>query len=101
MREYGCKNPQLGPALVCEYLKNAGYDLAKPDRHICRILGSNILGCSEKATVPPYEALTLVAAIAEVIGKGVAETDYILWRYCATGYGEICTGKAPSATGAS
>ena len=87
------KLSQMGEALNAEYLKNVGYDTAKPDRHIRRILGSKILGCSDKETVPVYETVTIVSEIAEVLGKSAAEVDYILWAYCATGYGEVCTLK--------
>lgn len=89
------KFAQLGEALTAEYLRNVGYDIAKPDRHICRILGSDILGCSDKKVVPIYEAVDIVAAIANALEKGTAEVDYILWSYCANGYGEICTAKNP------
>ena len=86
---------QMGEALVAEYLKNVGYDIAKPDRHIRRILGSEILDCSDKKIVPIYEAFDIVAEIAKILRKSVAEVDYILWSYCANGYGEICTSQKP------
>lgn len=89
------KFAQLGEALTAEYLRNVGYDIAKPDRHICRILGGDILGCSDKKVVPIYEAIDIVAAIANALEKHIAEADYILWSYCANGYGEICTAKKP------
>lgn len=89
------KFEEMAEALVAEYLKNVGYDIAKPDRHIRRILGSKILGCSEYEEVPVYEAFDIVAEIAQEINKPVAEVDYILWSYCANGYGEICTSKNP------
>ena len=50
------KMNQMGEALNAEYLRNVGYDIAKPDRHIRRILGSKVLGCSVWETVPIYEA---------------------------------------------
>lgn len=81
---------QLGEALIAEYLRNVGYDIAKPDRHICRILGSNCLGIYNSEKVPPFTALDIVAKIAEIANKGVAETDYIIWSFCAKGYGTIC-----------
>ncbi len=89
------KLAQMGEALVCEYLKNVGYDIAKPDTHIRRILGGKILGCSERETVPPMEAIEIVAAIAKELNKSAAEVDYILWSYCATGFGEVCTAQNP------
>lgn len=89
------KLAEMAEALVAEYLKNVGYDIAKPDRHIRRILGSKILGCSEYEEVPVYEAFDIVAEIAQEMNKPVAEVDYILWSYCADGYGEICTVSKP------
>ena len=34
--------------------------------------------------------------LAKQAGKSVAETDYILWSYCATGYTGICTKSYPN-----
>ena len=89
------KMEQMGEALVAEYLKNVGYDVTKPDRHIRRILGSDILGCSDRKTVPITEAFDIVAKIADELKKPIAEVDYILWSYCAKGYGEVCTVNKP------
>ena len=89
------KLAQMGEALVAEYLKNVGYDIAKPDRHIRRILGSTALGCSTYETVPIFEAFDIVAALSKELNRPAAEVDYILWSYCANGYGEICTAKNP------
>lgn len=86
---------QMGEALTAEYLKNVGYDIAKPDRHIRRILGSKALGCCAREVVPIFEAFDLVAEIAKELGKPAAEVDYILWAYCANGYGGICTKENP------
>lgn len=84
------KYAQMAEPLNAEYLRNVGYDIAKPDRHICRILGCNYLCCSEHEIVPIYEAFDIVRELAEYMDKNVAEVDYILWSYCANGYGEIC-----------
>lgn len=85
------KMRQLGFPLACEYLKNVGYDLSKPDRHIRRILGKDYLNLSEKQPVPEKQALDIVSELAKELNKPVAEVDYILWSYCANGYGQICT----------
>jgi hypothetical protein len=42
---------QMRIPLVAEYLKNAGYDLPKPDTHVTRILSKPYLGFSEKDRV--------------------------------------------------
>lgn len=90
------KYVQMGEPLVAEYLRNVGYDLAKPDRHICRILGRDYLGCSEQEEVPVYEAFDLIRELSESMGrKTVAEVDYILWSYCAEGYGAVCRKNHP------
>lgn len=86
---------QLGEALTAEYLKNVGYDVGKPDRHVRRILGCEYLGCSAHKTVPPFEAIDIIAAIAKELKITAAEVDYIIWAYCANGYGEICTKCKP------
>ena len=88
------KFEQMGEALTAEYLRNVGYDMAKPDRHIIRFLGSGVLGCSDRKKVPVYEAFDIVSQIAEKMNKATAEVDYILWSYCASGYG-ICSKKSP------
>lgn len=84
------KMVQMDIALVCEYLRNVGHDIPKPDRHIRRILGSEYLALSDTPTVPEFEAFDLVVELAEIMNKPVAEVDYILWSYCAKGYGEVC-----------
>lgn len=86
---------QMDIALVCEYLRNVGYDIPKPDRHLCRILGSDYLAFSNEQTVPPFEVFDIVVKLAEMTGKCNAEVDYILWSYCADGYGEICRKDKP------
>ena len=85
------KLKQMGEALVTEYLKNVGYDICKPDRHICRMLGCDVLGCSDNREASVYEAIDIMSAIADELQKPIAEVDYILWSYCAKGYGGICT----------
>lgn len=89
------KFAEMGEALTAEYLRNVGYDMSKPDRHICRILGANHLGCSEHEPVRVFEAMEIVKRIASLCGRPIAEVDYILWSYCANGYGEICTAQRP------
>lgn len=89
------KMSEMGEALIAEYLRNVGYDMAKPDRHIRRILGKDVLGCSEHSIVPIYEAMDIIREISEYSEKYQAEIDYILWSYCAKGYGEVCTKRTP------
>ena len=87
------KMAQMDKPLVSEYLRNVGYDLPKPDRHIRRILG-RVLGF-ENETVPEFEAFDTIAELAQASRRKRAEVDYILWSYCADGFGEICTANNP------
>lgn len=91
----GDKMRQMGIALVCEYLRNVGYDIPKPDRHIRRILGSDTLAFSSNPTATPYEVFDIISKLAVELNKSAAEIDYILWSYCAKDYGEICTAANP------
>jgi thermostable 8-oxoguanine DNA glycosylase len=87
------KMAQLDKALVSEYLRNVGYDIPKPDRHIRRILG-RIVGL-ENEIMSEYETFDIICELAKSSGSEQAEIDYILWSYCADGFGEICTANNP------
>lgn len=90
------KMAQMGVPLVCEYLRNVGYDIPKPDRHIRRILGRDILAFSNREEATEKEVFAIVHELKEMLGyKRMAEVDYILWSYCADGYGQICTKRNP------
>lgn len=89
------KMAQMGIALVCEYLRNVGYDIPKPDRHIRRILGSNTLAFSSNTTASPFDVFDIISEVAVWLNKSLAEVDYILWSYCANGYGGVCTVAKP------
>jgi len=91
--KYKLKN--MGITLVCAYLKNIGIDIGKPDTHIKRILGKNILGCSKNDEATEEEALSYIKCIAEKNGTTKKEVDSLLWLYCADGFGEICTKNDP------
>lgn len=87
------KFSQMSYALVSEYLKNVGHSIAKPDRHMREILGSERLACSEFTNAAVFEVFDIVNAIADECNKEPAEVDYIMWAYCAKGYGDICKHK--------
>lgn len=85
----------LGVGLTAEYLKNVGYsDAVKPDVHLCRIFGRDRLACSDCKNASEYEVFRIVYEITEEMNKvreiTPAEVEYILWTYCADGYGEYC-----------
>lgn len=97
------KLKQMGVPLVAEYLRNVGYDIPKPDRHIMRILGPDYL--QEHTRRAPskegwaandlFEAFRIIRDYAKVTGLSQAYIDYLLWSYCANGYGQICTKDNP------
>lgn len=93
--EDGYKLAQIGPALACEYLRNLGYDIHKPDRHLCRLLGSERLQFFNQPIPESEEVYNLVRRVANSSKSnyGPAQADYILWSYCAIGYGNMCNGK--------
>jgi hypothetical protein len=65
--------PFVGPVTVWHLIKNLGYDVAKPDRHLIRI--SNHLGFCEPAQ--------FCTAIADATGEAVKVVDLIVWRFFA------------------
>jgi len=84
--------------LVCEYMRNVGIDVPKPDRHILRILSSERLGFSkfpEKSESESYkkDIFEIFDKLHEITGKTRIEIDYLLWFYCADGHAEFCTEK--------
>jgi hypothetical protein len=91
--KYKLKN--MGVALICEYLKNVGIDVAKPDTHIRRMLGKNILGFSNKEEADIEESIKYIKEIAEKNNISQTEVDALMWRYCADDYCEICTKDNP------
>lgn len=80
-----------GIALVCEYLRNVGIDIVKPDIHLKRILGVERLNLVSSKS--DYTILAKCKELSEKIGINQIKMDYLLWNYCAKGYGEICTKK--------
>lgn len=78
-----------GVALVCEYLRNVGMDIIKPDGHIKRIASAERLNL---VTVRNnYKIIDEFQELAQEIGISQVKIDYLLWNYCSKGYGEICT----------
>jgi len=91
--EYKLKN--MGIALICEYFKSIGIDIAKPDIHITRMFGKDILGFSKTKEATSEEAIRYIKEIADESGFSQIEVDQALWEYCADGYLEICTKDKP------
>jgi len=63
--------PYIGPTTRYHLAKNLGMDVAKPDRHLCRIARS--LGFQS----PQH----LCSCIAEATGDAVRVVDLVLWRF--------------------
>ena len=81
----------IGPALAREYLRNVGIDDAKPDLHLKRFMGCERMGVSKNIDANDSEVLREISQISDITGLSKFEIDYIIWCYCADGYGEICT----------
>lgn len=80
-----------GVALVCEYLRNVGMDIIKPDVHIKRIASAERLSLITAKN--DYKIIDEFQELAQVIEISQVKMDYLLWNYCSKGYGEICTAK--------
>lgn len=78
-----------GVALVCEYLRNVGMDIIKPDVHIKRIVSAERLNLVTAKN--DYKILDEFQELAQKIEINQVKMDYLLWNYCSKGYGEICT----------
>ena len=78
-----------GVALVCEYLRNLGMDIIKPDVHIKRIASVERLNLVTAKN--DYKIIDEFQELAQEIGISQVKMDYLLWNYCSKGYGEVCT----------
>ena len=90
------KLPSFGVPLAAEALKNLGFDVTKPDRHILRAMGSFRLvrfnhwsdrSKNKPPTTPTrselYETMASVEEIAVNAGKHVGFVDNAIWFLCA------------------
>lgn len=90
------KLPAFGVALAAEALKNLGFDVAKPDRHLGRAMGSFGLarferwpGRSGRASPPLTSGTSLMAVmtaaerIATEADRPVVLVDSAIWMLCA------------------
>lgn len=78
-----------GVALVCEYLRNVGIDIIKPDVHIKRIVAADRLNLVTAKN--DYKIIDEFQELAEQTGISQVKMDSLLWNYCSRGYGEVCT----------
>ena len=93
------KLPSLGVALAAEALKNLGFKVAKPDRHMMRAMGSFGLvrfnrwihapggrGSPESPSgTELFEVMTVAEQIAEAAERSVVFVDNAVWLLCAKG----------------
>ena len=85
------KLKMLGEALVWEYLKKVGIDGAKPDTHLRRFLGADRMGVCDNSLATIHDVNKQIDQIARETGLPKAEIDYLIWNFCAEGYGAVCT----------
>lgn len=78
-----------GVALVCEYLRNVGIDIIKPDVHIKRIASTERLNLVTAKN--DYKIIDEFQKLAQEIGISQVKMDYLLWNYCSKGFAEVCT----------
>lgn len=71
-----------GPILRYHFAKNLGVDVAKPDRHLCRLAGVPENGPVEANF---QAAMDLCRPIAAATGDRIATVDVVLWRACNLG----------------
>jgi len=89
------KLPALGVPIAAESLRNLGFDLCKPDRHMCRAVGSFGLVRFRKwsdctGTRPPkrsvcemLETMTVVERMARVVEARSTFVDTAIWLLCS------------------
>jgi endonuclease III len=89
------KLPGFGVALAAEFLKNVGYDVAKPDRHINRALGcfgwvSFRKWPDRNGTQAPIAkedeliaVMQEVARCAQSVSQSACFVDNVIWVLCA------------------
>lgn len=78
-----------GVALVCEYLRNVGIDIIKPDVHIKRIASAERLNLVTAKN--DYMIIDEFQKLANEIGISPVKMDYLLWNYCSKGFAEVCS----------
>ena len=86
----------MGIPLLCEFLKNMGFLLPKPDVHLRTFFGGDRMGTIAGAG-PATNAVVFseVATLARSSTFTIPEIDLMVWSFCAKGYGGVCT-KVPN-----
>jgi len=84
---------QMGIPLVCEFLKNMGFLLPKPDRHLKRFFSGDRMG-TIAGSASNADVFNQIETLARSSTFTIPEIDLMVWSFCAKGYGDICT-KSP------
>lgn len=84
----------VGSALAWEYLRNVGIDGSKSDTHLKRFFGAERIAVSRMQEATDDEVIRAVERLSKESGYTKFEIDYLIWCYCASGKGEVCT-KVP------
>lgn len=79
----------MGVPIACEYVRNVGIDIIKPDVHIKRIAAADRLNLVTAKN--DYKIIDEFQELTQKIGISQVKMDYLLCNYCSKGYGEICT----------
>jgi len=82
---------RVGEALAWEYLRNVGIDGMKPDVHLCRFFSGERMGRGNNTPARINEVFETVLKLSEDTGVSMSEIDSLVWNFCSSGYGEICT----------
>ena len=80
----------LGIPLVCEFLKNMGFLLPKPDVHLKAFFSGDRMG-TISGNASNADVFSQVETLAKNGPLTIPEIDLVVWSYGAKGYGEICT----------
>lgn len=86
----------MGMPLVCEFLKNMGFLLPKPDVHLKTFFSGDRMG-TVAGKASNADVFCQIETLAESGTFTIPEIDLMVWSFCAVGYGEICT-KSPHCT---
>lgn len=77
----------FGVALAAEMLKNLGFDVAKPDRHILRAVESfglvDFWTSDRQSESELFQTMTVVEDIASAADKYISFVDNAIWLLCA------------------
>ena len=80
----------MGIPLLCEFLKNMGFLLPKPDVHLRTFFSGSRMG-TVAGPASNADVFSQVATLAIGSTFTIPEIDLMVWSFCADGYGEVCT----------